>query len=124
MDWKPKLFVAQNEVLTSGTVLCHNGEPIEIAPNYVLGVSNLYRVRLVFLDDPSNALTANVLNKPENLVEVQLQNFGGSQPSSTSRPLIVGRVSSKNILLSLACFSIGPDQTKLRIVSYTLMLGA
>lgn len=120
MTLYPPIKVGTADVYVSGTVICRPGQIVEITP--LPAAAGAYRIQLSFAEDSSLPARVTVLNQPNNAVLVTVTNFG-SGPTSTIAPVAVGNLDGVPLLLDVAGYTTGENETLVRAITFTVLQG-
>ena len=112
-----ELTVGGKAILTSGTVIVQNDEPIRMRP---FGATGSYFLELRFVDDPN--ITKIIYRPEESGWVVELVGFKSDMPTANISPLYVANHLGRRVLLNLVVQVVGRAPVT-RSIHYTLFDG-
>lgn len=115
------LSLEGNEVVSSGTVICTDGQTVSLSE-----VGHDYVIEIVFETDSEDKAQSIVLgHRADNAngLRATLKNFANPLGTATLNPLIVGLDNDDGtvLYLALAAHSIGIQEPITKVLHYTLM---
>lgn len=121
MAIRPKITIAGNVVIASGTVVVSHGSPLRIIP----ALAGLTPLTFEF-DFVTNALLpvqVQTENLPNNIIRVHVRNFDHPDGAALLAPLRVGQIANRDLFLQISIYTIGNASAQIvRTISYTFTL--